>query len=158
MKNWFILHIIPLFLAFGCQNTKIQPFSGDIVVLKSGQNFGMCLGKCYNELIITENKVTFYQKVVSYPGIFEDYKHDESENLKNIQHIISGFDESKFIELNEVLGCPDCADGGSEWLEVIFKSGKSKRVTFEYGKPLPGFENMVKDLRLERQTYIEKYR
>jgi hypothetical protein len=33
--------------------------------------------------------------------------------------------------MDTVIGCPDCADGGAEWLELGFEK-EVKRVTFEY--------------------------
>ena len=39
-----------------------------------------------------------------------------------------------FFELPETIGCPDCADGGAEWLEIDLANGKTHKVTFEYNK------------------------
>ena len=50
------------------------------------------------------------------------------------------------------LGCPDCADGGAEYVELQI-SEQTHRVTFEYGKTIPGFETLVNTLRAQRAAF-----
>jgi hypothetical protein len=40
-------------------------------------------------------------------------------------------DTEAFFRLPETIGCPDCADGGAEWLEIR-NGSKVHKVTFEY--------------------------
>lgn len=140
-----------------CQNSSDSPNPESIQTFKSGQNFGFCMGKCYHEMIVSGQKVTLLQKEVSYPGNVENFEFNESGNLKKLQTIIEGFDTGKFLQLNETLGCPDCNDGGSEWLEITLNNGKTKRVTFEYGQTIPGFEEVVLNLRNERLELIKNH-
>jgi hypothetical protein len=46
--------------------------------------------------------------------------------------IITDIDVETFFGLPETLGCPDCADGGAEWVEIELRNGEKHRVTFEY--------------------------
>ena len=39
---------------------------------------------------------------------------------------------NSFFELPETIGCPDCADGRAEWLEIELMNGEKHKVTFEY--------------------------
>ena len=48
-------------------------------------------------------------------------------------------------------GCPDCADGGSEWVEITHE-GITKRVTFEAYNSIPENNELVIQLR-ELRTY-----
>ncbi|CAF4279798.1 unnamed protein product, partial [Rotaria sordida] len=48
--------------------------------------------------------------------------------------------------LDDRIGCPGCADGGIEWIEVNW-SKESKRVTFEYEALINGIEELIKYLR-----------
>ncbi len=48
--------------------------------------------------------------------------------------------------MDNVIGCPDCADGGSEWLELGFE-GDVKRVTFEYMNEPDELKDIIVDLR-----------
>ena len=42
-------------------------------------------------------------------------------------------------DLEDVIGCPDCADGGATYIELT-QNGETKRVTFETGNPPPALE------------------
>ena len=42
--------------------------------------------------------------------------------------------------------CPDCADGGAEWVELGFEN-KVKRVTFEYMKEPEELKTLIPSLR-----------
>ncbi|ADQ16973.1 hypothetical protein [Leadbetterella byssophila] len=157
MKNLFYALI---FFAFSCQSDSVlAPLINDIAEVKSGQSFGMCVGKCHNELVISGEKVTLIQKGVSERGgDLQTSSADASERLDAIKKIFKKFKKSDFLKLNEVYGCPDCADGGAEWLSLKFKDGKVKKVSFEYGSTLPGFEEIISALRTERLSLIEKNR
>jgi hypothetical protein len=37
------------------------------------------------------------------------------------------------MQLDSIFGCPDCADGGAEWIEINTIDKKHK-ITFEFGK------------------------
>ena len=48
--------------------------------------------------------------------------------------------------MDEIIGCPDCADGGAEWIEIT--SGEtSHKVTFEYNKSPDVFKSYIEILR-----------
>ena len=162
MKNYFFIIVIMVF-TLACslvepENTFYNSFSG--VTIKSGQSFGFCLGKCHSEMIIEGNSVQLLVK----ERIFKDGK-DESKEYKysevfptlKVNSVMNAIDFGKFFELKDIYGCPDCADGGSEWIEIITDKGKSKKVTFEYGKSIPEIENLIKLLREERGILQAKY-
>jgi hypothetical protein len=54
-------------------------------------------------------------------------------------------DTAAFRELEGVHGCPDCADGGAEWIQV--ETADPMRVTFEYGVDLDGIEDLQAEIR-----------
>jgi hypothetical protein len=55
--------------------------------------------------------------------------------------------------LPDVVGCPDCADGGAESVEVAFGDGGSAAVKFEYGADVQGITEVVGVLRELRQSF-----
>jgi hypothetical protein len=63
-------------------------------------------------------------------------------------------DQIGFVNLPKTIGCPDCADGGAEWIEIISGSGgKSQKVTFEYmNEPAK-----LKDLASGLRTILESF-
>lgn len=157
-----LIAIFPVFfLSFwSCQMSEtVAPGEADIVQLKSGQSFGMCMGVCFNEMIIDTEKITLKQvDYLERGGNTKEYEHVEKGAAIKSAAIFQKISQPKFLSLKEVYGCPDCADGGREWLEITFKNGKTKRVEFEYGSVLDGFEEITKQLREERLSLIEKYR
>ena len=56
--------------------------------------------------------------------------------------------------LNEVYGCPDCADGGAEWIEID-EGGSPRRVTFEFGGTVPRAEAHIVKVREIRSRFPE---
>lgn len=39
-----------------------------------------------------------------------------------------------FFDLPKRIGCQDCNNGGTEWIEIELTNGETHKVTFEYGK------------------------
>jgi hypothetical protein len=107
-----------------------------------GQNVDFLVKEHNFESGVLENKEYAYKDVLS------------AQKVSDIEKLI---DTQKFFDLNDVYGCPDCADGGSEWIEIITDDDKSKKVTFEYGKTVPEIEKLIKLLREERETLHIKY-
>jgi hypothetical protein len=59
-----------------------------------------------------------------------------------------------FMNLDSIIGCPDCADGGAEWFEIA-TNDTIKRVTIEYGDSLDGLNNYIDLLRSVRYSFQE---
>lgn len=110
-----------------CKKQNIK----DGTIVSYGTSFGMCIDYCNQSIAIETNKVTFTKiKNGPNPDPKTCQKVIDNEQFKTLTGDI---DINKFNKLDEVIGCPDCADGGAEWVEVE-QDGKKKRVTFEYGK------------------------
>jgi len=60
---------------------------------------------------------------------------------------INSINTTSFFKLPETIGCPDCADGGAEWLEIILLNGKKHKVTFEYRNEPTQLKNQIIKLR-----------
>lgn len=54
-------------------------------------------------------------------------------------------DWDAFRSLEEPIGCPDCADGGGQWVEIS-RGGEVHRVTYEYGNPPTELAELVSEL------------
>ena len=65
--------------------------------------------------------------------------------------MLTDFDE--ILAMKDVYGCPDCADGGSEWIEVTH-NGDTKKVTFEFGSVLEPIARLVDSLRSIRSDLL----
>lgn len=127
-----------------------------ITSISSGTSFGMCLGYCRRSINITSNpsqliglKEPNYPQD-AYPPVSKKYPYSSNE----WEQLISLVDSNSFLSLDNVIGCPDCADGGAEWIEINWKD-TNKRVTFEYGQLIKGFEGLISQLRQLRKQYAE---
>ncbi len=139
----------------GCQLVGVSTNSTDIVAISSGQQFGFCVGYCFNELEITEGDQVlttkgnaFAREPLEYPTVRNTWPIDASR----WDSLLALVDTASFLRLDETYGCPDCADGGSEWLGILFESGQKKRVTYEYGKTVDGIGELIvyaRKLRLD---------
>ncbi|MBN1415243.1 MAG: hypothetical protein JW973_09100 [Bacteroidales bacterium] len=59
----------------------------------------------------------------------------------------TALDINSFFELPEIIGCPDCADGGAEWVEVELAGSRKHKVTFEYRNESEWLKDYVPGLR-----------
>ncbi len=125
-------------------------------VINYGTSFGMCVGPCRKEINVLNNEIAF---TVYYTegrgatgGTPKTFKETIEATLKN--SLTKSLDYELFKKLNEIVGCPDCADGGAEWIEII-KGDSKHKVTFEFGKSPKEIESLVTVLR-EKKTYFEE--
>ncbi len=70
-------------------------------------------------------------------------------SLNQWEELIDLIDDETFRLLDDRIGC---ADGGAEWIQIKLTNG-NKRVTFENGQLIKGFEGIVLKLRELRQKY-----
>jgi hypothetical protein len=148
-----------LLLFTGISQCSDQPDSAvlpldDEVIVRSGTSFGMCFGYCVSEMELVGSKATFtkssQRNKAQYPNksCQKVLAMDKAADLKTLA--LSQFDA--FLRLPKTIGCPDCADGGAEYIEMQ-RGDVRYRVTFEYGKSIPNFESLVKGLRTQREQF-----
>ncbi|WP_080237599.1 hypothetical protein [Spirosoma rigui] len=127
--------------------------SPDPLTIRTGTSFGMCVGYCFNDYVLNGTSVTLTQngnrtQQVPTKSCQATITPDEWNALK----ALASFDA--FSQQPERIGCPDCADGGAEYIELE-TGGRKHRVTFEYNQTIPGFEPLVDALRSRREAFKE---
>lgn len=128
----------------------------EIQSINTGTSFGFCMGYCTREATFNSEKVVVSKSSTrsvsdsSYPTVTKE----QSFSQNDWNNLVSLVDLNKFNSLEERIGCPDCADGGSEWIDITSKNGK-KRVTFEYNKDVPEIQTLVTKIRELRNKYLE---
>ena len=128
----------------------------DIVSISSGTSFGFCRGYCQRSIniktdpykLIARKEPNFPQD--EYPPVVKQFPFTLAE-WKNLTNLV---DPQGFRALNDTIGCPDCADGGAEWIEIKWPS-LTKRVTFEFGKTINGFKALIEALRQIRKDSVD---
>jgi hypothetical protein len=163
MKNLLISNLLLSFLFLNaCTQENLRSdasISLENITIKSGQSFGLCVGKCYSEMAIKGKTVTLLVKETVSKGnsnIQNEYFFNDKLTDAQVAAISEALDLAKIKAKPDVIGCPDCADGGAEW--IIIEEGENvKKVTFEYGKEVPQLENLVVLLRNERNALLTKF-
>lgn len=149
------LIMLLLWLMLSCTTViPITPRSGaDDLIIRSGTSFGYCSGYCSKTLELTANRAVFTSSSrdqTKYPT----KTCAGTVSTATWATLKAALTNTGFSQESETIGCPDCADGGAEFIEIE-QSGKKHRVTFEYGKTVPGFGKLVMTLRDEREKFKE---
>lgn len=126
-----ILALILGFIFIACEISNDDNFTNDIEYIKYGTSFGECLGYCKNNITVTDSKIVFHKSGWSLDGLLPEISKTENIDSKYTTELIDKIDFDSFLKLDSIIGCPDCADGGAEWIEIRSK-GKSHKVIFEY--------------------------
>ena len=140
----FQLFLIILLVAFtaSCSNESLYR---KVAQVNYGTSFGMCVGYCKREVSI-DSVYTSY----SCAG----WTKEVEPTLYKVQTTKSAWDSVKvlinnkaFFELPATIGCPDCADGGAEWVEVKLLNGTAHKVVFEYYNEPQQLQGSIAKLR-----------
>ena len=151
MKLFFPAVICAVFITIStsCSTSKD---ANSIIYIKHGSSFGMCHGYCFNESTYTKTEKIAFSKAYgrTNPEEFPDKMDTTSLDVKIWDGLVNSFVVDSFFKLDETVGCPDCADRGSEWLEIKTNK-KVYKVTFDFGKELNGMNDLLKLVREEKQ-------
>ncbi len=129
-------------LMFSCSNEldkRIQKIS-------YGTSFGECMGYCRHQMLITVDSVK-YSCISNGNTLLQKDFYEKTTSVR-WDSIRSDLTVSSFFAIPAVNGCPDCADGGAEWLEILFDNGESHKVTFEYRNEPSALKAYVSKCRL----------
>lgn len=145
--RWFKLSLFLIGLSLlGACDDFISKSDSDIVEISYGSSFGECLGYCSSSIRLDEENLSLKKTGWDREGVLPDI--DKSMQIEQdvwgtiIQHV----DFERFLALDSIIGCPDCADGGAEWIEMKTASTKHK-VVFEYGNEPEQLKKYVHYLR-----------
>jgi hypothetical protein len=131
MKRIIILLAVFLpgfvFFAPGCLRECNCP-SG-ITKIEYGTSFGECYGYCKRSISVTAKNISFTKE--GWPDEFKPKSCSNPFTREQFIVLTSKIRPDEFNNLDEVIGCPDCADGGAEWIRIVTALTNHK-VTFEY--------------------------
>jgi hypothetical protein len=136
-----------LLLSSGCSQWITD--GDDVDQLVYGASFNMCIGYCTNRIIVEGTRVRLIESSrdpVKYPTKETVIAIPVSE----AEHLLELAQRSVLKGVAGVHGCPDCADGGAEWIERA-GDGETLRATFEYGDPPPQIADLQAALRSLRE-------
>lgn len=139
-----------------CGSTTVsseERTSTDPLTIRTGTSFGMCVGYCVKEYVLNGTAVdlTMLSRNKAQASPKSCQKTIDQPTWDSLKTLA---DLDAFSKQPERLGCPDCADGGAEYIELQ-RGDQKHRVTFEYGQTIPGFESLVDALRSQRKAFDE---
>ncbi|RZK17040.1 MAG: hypothetical protein EOO86_13540 [Pedobacter sp.] len=141
-----ILTVFGALLFSNCKKGKINKLNS----ISYGTSFGMCAGYCAQSLLISDSKLTFSKsKNGSTPDTKTCSKTISETEVNAIKDLLNA---SQISNLPEVIGCPDCADGGAEWISVT-ADGKTYKITYDYGKAPKELEAAVARLKVLKDGF-----
>ncbi|MBI2547997.1 protease complex subunit PrcB family protein [Candidatus Woesearchaeota archaeon] len=136
---------------------KLNYLESPIKTIKYGTSFGECRGYCKRELTIMPppeiTKITYSKYNTNYS--LPDINDTDPFTTQQWIELLKVVDLEAFYALPERIGCPDCLDGGAEWIEIV-EENESKRVTFEYGSSVPEIYTFLTTLRGMRDNFENK--
>jgi|SRR5687768_2157546 len=134
----------------GCAGSPTERPETSFVV-STGTFFGFCGGYCYTELVLDGNTVRFTETSRDSARLPPRTRSLELE-AADAERIRALVDPAVLSSLAGVHGCPDCADGGGEWVQVR-SPDDSTRVTFEHGRVLNPIAELQAELRALRNRF-----
>ena len=142
-----------LTMLFGhCTTMVVQSQSDAALTIRTGTSFGFCRGYCRNDYTFAGTSVTLTQN--SSADRLPTKVCQTTINADTWTTLKGLADLETFSKQPATIGCPDCADGGAEYIELQTGT-QTYRVTFPYGKTIPGFESIVSTLRQQRDGFKE---
>lgn len=135
-----------------CANDGATSSDG-VTRVVSTTSFGMCLGYCTTRLEISEGQAVLIRQARGGRGGGDASRPDQrfsmplsSSEWQEIQRLATSADLGA---LPDVVGCPDCADGGAEGLTIEGSSG-SESVSFGFGANLAPAQPLLDRVRALR--------
>ena len=123
------------------------------IQINSGTSYGECWGYCIFELELDNSNALFIASSWgSWYDEFLDLLLEDNLSQEEWQQLVALIDFEYFQSLDDVYGCPDCADGGAEFIEIIY-DGVAKQVTFEAYTEIDGIQELTILLRALRADY-----
>ncbi len=129
-----------------------------VTTINYGTSFGECFGYCINKISVTELKVVLEKTGWTFNEALPKIVCEEETTDTLLDELLQKVELDAFYELDDVIGCPDCADGGAEWVEII-TADKTHIVTFDYLDEPTELQELIEALRtisnsLQKEAYI----
>ncbi len=140
--------IVMCLIGFLLQGTATEACAPAALV-RYGTSFGECMGYCSRSIDVFSTRVTFFASAYHPKRKFPDVRNEVALNKQEQEELGRLLSGTSADGLTEIIGCPDCTDGGAEWIEIT-TNGRLRRVMFEYVKPpaqLKALRNRLKSLR-----------
>lgn len=151
MRLTMLLPIAALAMA-SC--ASVDTPSQTVTRVVSTTSFGMCVGYCTTRLEITEGQAVLIREARGGRGAPQPTPPEQrftrplsAAEWQEIQQLAAAAD---MRALPDVVGCPDCADGGAEGLTIEGTVG-AESVSFEFRADLEPVQPLLNRVRVLRE-------
>ena len=117
------IYILGVLLLTQCSSDDAM-VEGDYLIF--GHFYGFCVGEtCVETFKLTSDQL-FEDELDDYRGEKFSFNALSSEEFEIAQGLYESFPAQLFLEQDEFIGCPDCADGGGIFIELS-RDGAKRR-------------------------------
>lgn len=141
--------ILPALVSCHRHVELVAPKPNYQMVIKNGTFFGMCGGYCLTETTIREAGAS-YRESSREPDKFPDKNKSLALTADEWRDLVDAVDMGALTALDSIIGCPDCADGGGEWIEIQ-NGAQTKRIVFEHGASVASIDGLLEKIREIRE-------
>lgn len=131
-----ILLFTVLLSIYSCSKSDETTETRKIINVRYGTSFGECMSYCTRNIEVTPGSISY--TATSWNA--EEQPISCMHEITNTawDSIYPTIDIDTYFAMDSVYDCPDCADGGTEWIEIELDNRRSKKVIFEFGNtPTP---------------------
>lgn len=155
LRSFFLLFVLSLFLG-SCQISGPDDPESGVTQIRSGISFGFCIGYCITELVVESRSSRLTRRAWDKGRQGPPDQLLEKELSRETWQKLTALVDFEILDgMSEVYGCPDCADGGSEWIEVT-SGDRTKKVLFEFNAVLEPISALVDTLRSIRESFVDE--
>jgi hypothetical protein len=129
-----------------CSCSKEEAPTPKIHYIGYGTSFGECLGYCVHQMKVDDFSVSLKRNGWDEYGLLPEIQCGKRIESYEFISLKDSLDLAVFFNMEETIGCPDCTDGGAEWVEVSYDT-LVHRVTFPYMSEPPELAAIVPMLR-----------
>jgi len=139
-KLWFASALGAAALLAACASAPAASAPEPVTQIVSTTSFGMCVGYCTTRLEISERSAVLIREARGGRGAPDGRPPQRFETpltpaeWAELSRLAAA---TRLERLPDVIGCPDCADGGAETLAIARAGqGAPRAVTFDFRAPI----------------------
>ncbi len=125
-------------------------------MIVSTTSFGMCVGYCTTRLELTEGEAVLIRQARGGRGApqnLPDQRFTQTLTAEEWREFTRLASETDLRALPDVIGCPDCADGGAESL-AIERADTARTITFDHGAAIEEAQPLLDRVRALRARML----
>ncbi|MDA3953513.1 MAG: hypothetical protein PF485_07690 [Bacteroidales bacterium] len=143
----FLIIIISIQLLYSCEaDEDLLTYDSEIVSVAYGTTFGECIGYCDRTLEIIGTDINFKATGLTATGDLPEIDISGTISIVDWERLVNSIEFLIFRNMEEVIGCPDCTDGGTEWIEITTDE-LCHKVIFEFDNEPEEILNYIEELR-----------